>query len=312
MAYVTGVATSATDLKTAIINAATANGWTEVATDILNNGVSFVKLAIDTGLTIQGGTGVSGGSLIGVPFTGRFYESPVSTFSGNPPLLSYPLTFHIHVNASPSDIMVFVNYQTVYWQWLCFGEVRSLTGNPNGAYFASVARGLGATENRNSTGVILTAGTANTSRSSAPFWLGGYYGNASTEMSSAVDIGAGLQSAINGRPRTTGHGDLLTSYIPLYNLSLTPNSWNGEIILSRMIITKVREADFLSFVAELPHIRICRNDNYSDGDELVIGPDTWKIYPLVRKNVSVRDGATSGYQVINHSGTLALAVRKVT
>jgi len=311
MAYVTGVATSATDLKTAIINAATANGWTEVATDILNNGVSFVKLAIDTGLTIQGGTGVSGSSLTGAgPVTARFFEAPVLHLAGNTPLLSYPLTYHIHINIDPSDVMVFVNYQTEYWQWACFGVSRSLTSSPNGSYYAAECRETNPYSNHNSFGFPHSFTIYQVSRALGPFWPGCH--GATTNLPCAIDLGSGLEVAKNGYSRTFGQADLITNYLPVFNLSLTPNSWNGEIVLNRMVITRQRPDKFLSFVAELPHIRICRNDNYSDGDEITIGSDVWKVYPLARKNVVNRNGVTWGNQLINHSGTLALAVRKVT
>jgi len=90
-----------------------------------------------------------------------------------------------------------------------------------------------------------------------------------------------------------------------------PNSWNAGIVLKRMIITELREGSFYSYVAEMPHIRVCRNDNYIDGEELILGGEIWKIYPTVRKNSAQRNGTHAGTG-IDHSGTLAIAVRKVT
>jgi hypothetical protein len=64
----------------------------------------------------------------------------------------------------------------------------------------------------------------------------------------------------------------------------------------------------------LPHVRLTRNDNYTDGQIITLGSDEWMVFPGLRKDLTQRNGSTSSTETnaLNSSGTVAIAVRKTT
>lgn len=310
MPYVTGIANSAIDLRTAVVSAATANGWTwDAANEMLYKSPVYVKLTV-SGLQLraQAALGYSGSKLTS-PSGQMSCITDVFTLAGNT-VLSYPVTYHVFIHSSPDDIVVAVNYKGVWWQWLGFGNALAEgggTANPLwqwGSSNTSQTTGTGVALNVNvvtGPGVGYSAG--------APFWQAD---NCSGVQNSLIYTGGVDSAGVNGWYRNpTGSiqgAGIATCTTTMPGLLATqPNTWNGEALLLRIRPTISRPSNFQSYVAEFPHMRMTRNDNFIDGEILTIGSDKWFVAPVYRKNITSRDG--SQYYDATHSGTIAMAIK---
>lgn len=314
MAYATGIANSAADLRIAIVNLATANGWTwDSANEMLHKTPIFGKLTVSgSQLRIQGALGYAAGTLTS-PSTMTSCITETFTGYGNTPL-TYPLTYHIFLHTAPDDIVVAVNYGAVWWQWLGFGNGLAVGGGTSTPLWQWGTGNAASSGN----GVAIQAngsydGGASTATSGAPFWLPGALGKiaASSIYTGGVD-GAGINGWYPVETSNSGDvgtaGRVLTSSAAAGLLVTQPNTWNGEALLIRCLVMASRPSNFRSYVAELPHLRFTRNDNLSDGQIVAIGSDKWFVAPVYRKNTAGRNG-TIGTGGENHSGTIAMAIR---
>ncbi len=306
MPYVTGLANSASDLLNAVVTAGTDNGWSWDATNsVLLKGQIYGRLST-SGLNflVQAALGYSGATLdtpavklVGI--TDRLRQS------GNT-LLSYPVTYHIFVHTDPDDIILAVNYQVMWWQWLALGQARTFGVQGNGIWHwgtatSDISTNAGvAIDSNGSTG----SGGGNTS--GAPFWQSN---DTTGVLASSIYLDfnghgwwnnpvGGSTSPPNNARATIAAGTQLTTQ---------PNNWNGEAVLTRVHIMAAQPSSFWSHVAELPHLRMTRNDNIDDGQIITLGAERWFIAPVYRKNTTSRNA--SPYNQANHSGTVAMAVR---
>ena len=311
MAYATGIANSAADLRTAVVNLATANGWTwDSANEMLHKTPVFGKLTV-SGLkvAIQGALGYSGSTLTSPSGVSTCLRE---TYTGTGVVaLSYPLTYHIFLHTAPDGIVVAVNYGAVWWQWLGLG-----LGTPTGGGTSTPLWHWGTSEIASSdSGVGLNlegsgAGTAG-GTSGVPFWRAGcgYPVPNSAIYTGGVDgLGTnGWYLTVNTFAGNGGTpGKALANEAAQELLKTQPNTWNGEALLARIHVLLARPSGFRAYCAELPHMRFTRNDNLSDGQIVTIGSDKWFVAPGYRKNTAVRDG-TNG--PTSHSGTIAVAIR---
>lgn len=308
MAYVTGSATSLTDLLTAIRNACTANGYA-LNGNILSKGTLHVSMAmVSTQLRITGGTGRSGTTLLG---PGPQYVRLGPTTQAN---MTFPVTYHIHINTGPDEVYVMVNYNAVYWNFIAFGQ----SDHPGLAAVGGTGNWYGATHGQTTQLNGLVAVTPTT---------GGAYSPASP---SGCVTGAGL---FNGTgywtPDNTASNCLIHSGLNPSNggwndvaappnqywveansfqaplMSYLPNDWNQQAVLVPICVTSLAASSKYQVVAELRHARYMRNDQYNDLDIITIGADKWRVYPFYRKNITARNGGSG----ILHSGTMAHAIR---
>lgn len=142
MAYITGTANSLSDLLAALRNACTANGWV-LSGNVLRKGTCFAEIIAvpKVGLTthadfgflqVRGGNGIdSGNNLTDTPldYAAAWPACGVIGPNGNDRGVStytdwdWPVTYHIHVHASPDEVFLMVNYGAgQYWQGLSFGQ----------------------------------------------------------------------------------------------------------------------------------------------------------------------------------------------
>lgn len=301
MSYQTGSAASYSDLRDALTTFAVAAGWSWDAThEVLHKGASYVGLTIPTGqLQIIGGTGVSSGVLTGQA-SGFFSRitSMVRDMS-HPHAVAFPLTYHLFAHNSPDDIVLLVNYSGNYWQWLGFGQATNLGLAGNATWYgatvpASDCVGVWTYSGGGDGGGISSAG--------APFW-----GNPDYRF------GIYNSSFIHGQLDGMDWLGSVQSFLPvIYQgatdlLNASPSAWSGDSPLLHASITFQRPSSLFSIVADLPHLRLLRNDNYNDGDIIDLTPDKWFVVPFFRKNAAARVGADSSNY--DHSGTLAMAIR---
>ena len=315
MAYYTGTATSISDLITAINNAATANGWTKTATNnILYKGNVYAQLSESSysycpGLSCSLGTSQSADALVnptshGVGMTTSLYNDLGTS-------LSFPCTYHIFVNSSPDDIVVAVNYTSLYWQWLAFGQSTTIGITGSGAYCwgsCSMATDIGT---QNSYLSFRSTPSSPTTYQTHPcFWGTGGVLNRSASFIRLEFDGinwGGNQLSLTNSPNA--YAGQTQTYYTLYTLLFNqPNTWNNEAILVRTQIVFERASGFWSYVAELPHFRWLRNTYIDDGTILTLGADDWFVAPIHKKNLAVPTGWPGGLDT--HSGTYGFAVRK--
>jgi hypothetical protein len=96
------------------------------------------------------------------------------------------------------------------------------------------------------------------------------------------------------------------SYLDRWTLQAnSPNQWNGEAVLSPIIVYTTRASGLLSPVLQTAHIRWVMIDNLTDGQIITIGSDKWKIYPLWRRSSRTFNPSQNG----GGTGTLGYAVR---
>lgn len=99
-------------------------------------------------------------------------------------------------------------------------------------------------------------------------------------MDSASDVGAlaGGWAGFYG----TGNDHAATPVRGL--MALKPSDLTGRAPLFPLIVSVFRPSSFVSLVGAAPDIRVVRMDNLSPGDAVTLGPDTWRVFPVIRKN----------------------------
>jgi len=308
MPYYTGTANSATDLLNAIVTAGTGNGWTWDATNsMLYKAPIYGKLTVSgLNVLVQAALGYTGGTLT-TPAAKQVGITDRLQASGNT-VLSYPVTYHIFVHTNPDDIIVAVNYQVSWWQWLAIGQARSFGVLGNAIWHWGTAT----SDISTSAGVAIhssgstKSGSVIGNTSGAPFWQPN---DETGFQNSSIYLnfnGYGWWNNPTGEYTTNPDNARATRAVPQL-LVTQPNAWNGEAVLVRIHIMAPQPSSLWSHVAELPHLRMTRNDNINDGQILALGSDRWFIAPVYRKNAATRDG--SDYFDATHSGTIAMAVR---
>lgn len=318
MAYVTGSAGNAASLRDAIVDAATANGW------VWDNGLGALHKGNIAGqLTVNGldvlvkaALGVSGGALV-TPSAITCGIRGVFTIAPHVQL-SYPLTYHIFINTNPDEIVVAVNYQTSWWQWLGFGMGRPMGDNVSPVWQWGTCGGEMLPPNNNINngitftvnGDLHTAGTfaGNRSTGCLPFWRAAApEGNVWCAIYSELTSSWIYPNTQWATAPTSSHFE--TPKLISQLLTTQPNRWNGEAVLLQIPVNIGRESNFNSYLAEIGHLRLLRNDNLNDGQILTLGSEEWFTAPAYRKNTTLRDGSSPSSDN-SQSGTVGIAVRK--
>ncbi|OED39009.1 hypothetical protein AB833_17375 [Chromatiales bacterium (ex Bugula neritina AB1)] len=306
MPYSTGLANSASDLLNAVVAAATEHGWRwDADNGVLQKGAIVGELSTNgLNLLLRAALGYSDAApdtpapkWVGI--TDRLQRS------GNTPL-SYPLTYHLFVHTQPDDIILAVNYQVVWWQWLALGQARTFGVLGNGVW----QWGTATSDINTNAGVAIDAngstGSGSGHTSGAPFWQAN---DVSGVLASSIYLDFnrhGWWNNPNGNTPVNPNNARATIAVST-QLVTQPNTWNGEAVLIRVHIMAQQPSSFWSHVAELPHLRMLRNDNINNGQILNLGSERWFVAPVYRKNTQNRN--SSEYNHPNHSGTVAMAVR---
>lgn len=302
MSYSTGTVSSLNDLRTAIFNACTANGWT-LSGDVLHKGSAYFRLqVVGASLQLCGGTGKDGVNNLTGPAT-KFVQ--VSN-TGVPTGIVYPATYHIHIGATPDEVYVVINHSTDYYQWLAFGQshipLAAGTGNWFGATHPEAFNP--------STGAIsiyVTGSGGIAYSSGALFWSSQLGVVTITNSLIHHGLSGGTGWSGTGNPNTDGGRALaIEAVAPL--LTISPNAFNGESLLLPIPVMVGRPSSLYSLVAQPKFSRYIRLDNHAPGEVITIGGEQWKIYPWMKKDAINRNGSHDGGG-ITHSGTLGWAIR---
>lgn len=305
MAFVTGTAANVAALIAAINNACTLNGWT-LSGAVLHKGDVYARLQ-DVGgeITVLGGTGVDGSNNLTGAGPAYFRIGGLTA----PANVTFPLTYFIHVNASPDEVYCVVNYSTNYYQFIAFGQ-SSIALPGTGAWYAgSIGQN---SVYLNSVSISQTGGGSGsgTGHSSGAFaWHTlAQDGSGTSPGAYNFSINHGLFAGDWSSVATRGdiEGGMANAFPAVSNLvSISPNAWNGESVLTQIPVVIKRPSTFYSLVCQPKHSRYVRLDNLDPEQILTIGPDQWKVYPFLSKNDASRNGGSS----IKHSGTFGWALR---
>lgn len=84
---------------------------------------------------------------------------------------------------------------------------------------------------------------------------------------------------------------------------LPPSALTGRSVLFPLIIGVHRPSTMLSIVGAVKDVRVLRIDNMAPGDLITLGPDDWKVFPIIRK---------SGAAGMENSGLHGFAYRVVS
>lgn len=293
--YASATVNTFADLLAALRAACVTAGWTLTGNVLAKDGCFVETGSAADALSVRGGTGQSSGALTGPGPATCWLRAPRTA-----DVMTFPVTYHLHVLSEPDEVYLVMNWNLVYWQTLAFGKspVPGLPGSGNwytasastNSAVANLAIGLSASTNFLGNGVLCPA----------PFW--GTV-NAGNSANSFVHHGldAGQWSGLNSNDHKGEVASARSQVVPM--LSASPNAWNGQACLIPILPTVGRSSNMVSIALNLAHARYLRNDNLADGQIVPIGTANWKTYPLYRKSTALPTGDVS------HSGTLGLAVR---
>jgi len=298
MAYDTSSVADWAALLTFIRNTCTANGWT-LSGNVLHKGNCYVEIVADgtVGLRIRGGTGKDGSNILTGAGPAYAYLGEIAAVP-----VAFPATAEVHVNASPDEVYVVINYSTNFYQMMAWGlsDVPGLTGT-GVWYYATRCSVTGSREFSSNVTSLTINGASGVAPDGTPMF------NVAQANAGATD-----NAFIHGDVDARGwHGDTAGGFAasnpyiaPL--LACLPSDWNLEAVLLPFPVYVPRTAgNKFTLVADFKHIRHTRIDYLEPGDIITLGADKWKVYPWFRKDASVPDGGA----MLSHSGTLAYAVR---
>lgn len=301
MAFVTGTAGNFADLQTALINACTANGWSwDSTSSVLSKGNVFVNLTIGNpttkSLTILGGTGIASGALQGPSGTAaQMYAASLVP-------ITWPVTYYVLIGTSPDSVVLFINHNVNYWQWMIFGQGINLGVPGLATYYGASVRayvGSGPWISINQTANSGPADHGN--HPGIPFW-GPDFGVGSQNQNCFAHIN--FEGCVWGNDAGLNGQSLRADWSANTLMFLQPNAWNSDSMLLPLRVFGTRPSSFYSPLIELPHMRVVRNTNYADGDIITLGTDRWRVFPGRCKNTLVPNGDSAS----DHTGTYALAV----
>lgn len=309
MAYYSGTASSLTNLRTALLTHAQADGWALTGDVLSKAGVFFRVQETATNITCLG----CEDNAVSNPAPSVVMIGQIRVSSGSPTReIVYPCSYEVFGFAQ--ELYLIVNYDSDTYQWMAFGKstVSGLPGQggwcgaTSGGPFISNIGGAGPFELYQNGISSLTAPSNITGLAGVLFGTiythgaSGGYPPMNCWCNSNLD-GTGWLPAASGASYE-GFESLQSIRELLWQ---QPSAWNTEAALLPICAWKHRAAWKLSLVADLEHARHLRIDNLAPGDVLTLGPDRWKVFPWYRKDAAARNG---GLQV-NHTGTFGWAIR---
>lgn len=322
MAYLSGTVSNFQDLKSAIENACTSNGWA-LNSGVLSKGDCFIKLVANPStattpapnqnerykLAAYPGTTSSNFDTLNQ----ACIINPINNPTG---AIQFPLTYEISIFDNPSEVHVVVKYNSDFYQFLAWGKSDipgiggtglwltgssgwSLDGGGASANIANVSISTG----------FQDVGAANNAGIALPYFFDNRGGSSSYRAYNGSHIHTGLdsvgwKSSRNANPnRAYGSGSTIAML-----LTSLPNLMSQAAVLLPCRVMQWRNDGGVTIVANIRNVRLTRNDNIRPGEIIAYGSERWKVYPMYRKDSSSRDGGGSSTGVL-HSGTYAIAIR---
>jgi hypothetical protein len=315
MSYTTGVVNSISDIRSTVINACVAAGWTwNAAQEVLHKGTMFNKLTMTTKeLFITGRNTLTAGDAPNVVGIGLLMNK-----LGYPTYeIEFPATYHLFI--FDEEVYCVINYAVNIYQWFCFGK-STIQGLPGSGNWVAGTRGDQLPFNYSGDLYpfnmnLSTYGSLNFGDGHAhcPVIFGSpafrnhfSYDSFSCGRSYFVDSGLDNEGWWMLSGKAYG-GETGFSNPGLYSawpdIQLTPSSWNSEGVLIPIRAFKNRPSNRVSLVAELTNARHLRIDNYEERQIITLGMDQWMVFPCYKRDVVARNGGNT------HTGTLGFAIK---
>ena len=335
MAYQTGTAVSAADLVSTITTFATTYGWSSSG-GWLSKGLSHVSLSANSPTT--GYVGITGANSADGSTTPAGYTKYLYV-----PASEWPVTYYLFSQSNPDIIGCAINYATDWCEHLIFGDIVKVNsaaftgGNFFHAPYANTAHTIGAGSlpysKRWFVGKPAFIDNIEEGIHSTLIQQGGYtatnwlYQNSCIPLNPQVYGGSG--SSRNDLNTPSGlhvevDGELWDNSCKVkytdgtYNaIYRSPSQWTSQAILVPINLCYAMNSSLYGYLGYMEHIRLLRIDNFNIADEINISPDTWKVFPLLRKDAAQADGfvptspeSIYSYTNAGHTGTLGIAYRK--
>lgn len=313
-APITGTATSIAALRAALFAGCTANGWSADG-NILYKGTCQLEIDVSGNhIRIRGGTGRGAGVLTGAAgfwaYLGTANQANAATVLNIGPTTNYEL----YIFSDPDEVYLICTGDSVRYQYLAFGQsdVPGLPGN--GTWFQATMNSYAALTLNSVTPLSIVAGYSslgnNGDSNCWPMFMEPISNNNSMNCAIHHDYdGVGWTNGRGSGNRsqwgTAGQIAWLKFQDPL--LERQPSAINEGAVLLPMDVYAGRPTSNISLCLRPRNVRALRIDNYDPGQIITHGPDSWKVYPWVRKDTVNRIN-TTGLDV-GHTGTLGWAVR---
>lgn len=304
--YQSGNANSFLDLKGVVESVLLGAGWVESNGVYRKEGMhvqlSIVGAAGGRGLEVNAGTDQAGSALLGAaPHAVRIHE-----WTSRDPIV-WPITYHIHVGEAPDEVYVVVVYNSTRVQCLGFGRSPA-PGNPTGYWISGAG------------GPQSNFGSENTNYQ----WDDNHPAPRAAMNNNTISVAAGVLASRRGAahlsvapywchsesgwntPALEDQNDSLSgNYYANELLRALPSGMNQGMVLVPAYVFELATDFRVLPLLQVGHMRHCRVDNYGLGDVVSFGADRWKVYPMGRRNSSVRNPQGG----VDHTGTFGFALR---
>ena len=311
MSYTTGSAANIAAVKTALVNAATAAGWTS-ATDsdgktVLSKSGVYVRVDDTTdeqsnpALDLLGRTALESGpapSVVSMRSMGSSTAIEAITF---------PATYHIFTFTAAADdadeVYCIINYGSTY-QWCAFGKSLQAGMTGTGAWVAATS-GYGTPD-----AAIYLTSTGAGNYTGGDFTSAALFLTSSTSVSRTANRNGWVHTELDASyPWSLAYGANdgtivgVKAYTELFDAQ--PNAMTGEGVFLPVRAYKSMPSTKYSQVLELLHCRHVRIDNYNDEQIITLGTDQWMVFPWYKKSLTEPNGGSGKY----HTGTFGWALR---
>lgn len=284
MAYTTGSASTFAALKTALVDACVAAGWTwDLGNSVLYKGTNYLYVTTPA---------LTGGSALGI--LGR----TALTTGGGPnachigPILQtalvFPVTYHAFTFANE---VYFVISSGDEYQWLAFGESQQPGLLGTGMFYSG---SMGS----NSTTQVFMDSDNFASNYSCPglFWQ--------ANMTNSVGKNHFVHNDIDGGGWESGSSVSGVKYATEL-IKTQPNSYNMESVLIPVKAFMARLDSKHSQTIECFNARHIINTHYQNEEIITLGIDKWMVFPCFKKDVAYNSSSA----VATSSGVYGMAIR---
>lgn len=309
MAWQAGIVNSAADLVAAIQAFAVAQGWT-LTGSVLSKGAAHVEITAPSASEVRI-RGARNGVFSGGDVCSR--HSRVA-FTAWPSSIELQMFAHV----SPDTVWITLRINATDYMHLGFGSMAKYGDWVGGQWFHAQHHMSNRDGNCCSTidGYLSTTWAGEEARECGLFWsqrdgrdwdFGGYPCKTSylhCELRGYVWEATG--SAADKTALNVVHCPTILSPIHRSN----PNGFNGQTVLTPFqLFLQNTDGHYMS-IGHLGHLRFVKLTNYNPGDIIEIASDRWRVFPWLRKDLSLPNGRAPTYSDGTFStGVMGVAVR---
>lgn len=213
----------------------------------------------------------------GCPLYGPYYRGGYAN-----QLSSAIPTYHFFTYTDITEVHVVIEFVTGKFQHINFGDLQKYNASALGGRWMSMPTGVDEQLPQIS-GVDYNYGAA----SMVPFRCSAYTATGIFQSSLVrVNIDNHDGWAFDANNSSYGASPIAAVGPHYYNQDLetattSPYSWQTQLL--PYVIGIVRSNASVSPFGEIKHLRELDITNYIEGEEIVLGPDTWKVFPVYQK-----------------------------